>query len=177
MLPEQAGDAWGKAAGKLNLGWNRRQEVVNPSSQRLLKVQLGDPASIRETGTGKMAKVTFPLQFRGSVYHNLPPPSLCVLCVYTSYYLGAHVCGSRRLMLGVFLNHSPRYLFRQGFSLTPELMIRLDWLGGEISGSDPSVSTTPVLGLQAYSTLLSFLCVSWGAKLRTPGLHGKLFTD
>lgn len=50
---------------------------------------------------------------------------LCVdmcgqMCVYRAAYVhGAHVCGSQRLMLSVFIDHSPPYFLRQ--NLLPNL--------------------------------------------------------
>ena len=38
-------------------------------------------------------------------------------------------------MLGVFLSCSLTYVFKQGLSLNPELMVMLDWLASVLQGS------------------------------------------
>lgn len=52
------------------------------------------------------------------------------VCMFACAWVCGNVyaCGSQRLMSGVFLHHSPPWRLRQGFHITPELAVLVDFI-------------------------------------------------
>lgn len=90
-----------------------------------------------------------------------PPPRCVCVCK----------CQGPRSTLSVVLPQTPSTSFWNSFSLAWNSLIRLDWLVGD--PSDPSASSSPVLGLPAHNAIP--WCFLWvlGTKLRSSSLQGK----